>query len=64
MRKSTDSWLFSDACLRQEVIPLNTRPACIPFKLEASAVKSDRDAPRRRPTGLRERTPLRGKTEV
>lgn len=36
--------LFSDACFREEVIPLNTTLARIPFKLGEGAIKSDRDA--------------------
>lgn len=36
---------WSDACFRQEVIPLNATLACIPFQLGASTVKSDRHGP-------------------
>lgn len=39
----TAGYLYSRACFRQEIIPLNTTLAGIPFKLEASIVKSDRD---------------------
>lgn len=34
----------SDACFRQEVIPLNTTLACLPSKLEATVIKSSWDA--------------------
>lgn len=47
MRKKslTAGCLFSDECLRQEAIPLNTTLARIPVKLGASVIKSDRDIP-------------------
>lgn len=41
----TAGCLFSDACFRQEVIPLNATLARIPFQLGASTVKSDRHGP-------------------
>lgn len=41
----TAGCLFSEACLRQDVIPLTHPLHAFPLKLAASVVKRDRDAP-------------------